>query len=323
MGVHLSSQDIQVTVTPERGADITELTDLRTGIQVLAQSPTGKVTSDSAGWGDSQVHWIKGYPGGWQLLVPNAGPERIWGGVKQGFHGEASVARWAVTKQEDSVLELETFLLTAPLRVRRRITLNGASLGVTDVVTNLSPQPASFRMCQHPAFGENFLDETSYLVVGAQTLLSDAENPGTGATPNLKAHPSEHLPRGPVPSSLALPPPGSGQAFFGGFTDFKPSAEDPERTAVTFTTPSKDLAMRLTWDAEVFPHAWFWIEAHATADWPWFRRLYSIAVEPSNVLPGEGPAPEGLIRGGPGVTLQADETLTSHLFLEAMSTSDK
>ena len=48
----------------------------------------------------SMAGWLRGYPGGWQLLVPNAGPEREHDGARQGFHGEASIATWDLLAQE-------------------------------------------------------------------------------------------------------------------------------------------------------------------------------------------------------------------------------
>lgn len=112
MSINLSNDVLEVTITPERGADITSLVDKATGVQVLAQSPTALVTSAGAASGSSLVRWINGYPGGWQVLVPNAGPEREWAGVTQGYHGEASLAAWRICAVEsDRVASKPTFLL--------------------------------------------------------------------------------------------------------------------------------------------------------------------------------------------------------------------
>ena len=67
--------------------------------------------------------------------------------------------------------------------------------------------------------------------------------------------------------------------------------------------------MRLEWDGSILPHAWFWIEANAGSGWPWFRRLYAIAVEPANVLPGEG-GTRAHPRGGTGTRIAAGESIT-------------
>jgi hypothetical protein len=52
-----------------------------------------------------------------------------------------------------------------------------------------------------------------------------------------------------------------------------------------------------------------WIEANAGSGWPWFRRLYAVAVEPANVLPGEGGTPP-LLRGGTGTRIAPGGLIT-------------
>lgn len=319
MSINLTNDALEVTITPERGADITRLVDKGSGTQVFAKSPTALVTSATAVRGSSLVQWISGYPGGWQVLVPNAGPEREWAGVTQGYHGEASLATWAIRSFRLDRLELETYLITAPLYVKRTVSISGKVLSVVDQVTNQAPQATSFRLCQHPAFGSNFLDGSSYLEITAGRFLADAENPGSLVAGNQTGTPREVLKPGPQAATISLPGPGSGESLSGAFTEFPLQSNGSTTTSVTFVSPNKWLSARLSWDTKVYPHAWFWIEANATPTWPWFQRLYSVAVEPSNVLPGFGVAQAGLERGGPGATLAAGETLTSEVTIELNS----
>lgn len=319
MSVLIRNNQLEVTVTPERGADITRLTDRQSGIQVFAESPTGQVTASSIAPGSSQSRWLSGYPGGWQLLVPNAGTERVWDGATQGFHGEASLAKWKVIDESTDWVELETFLFTAPLHLQRTVNLEGPRLRVADRVTNLAPNDTKFRWGQHPAFGHHFLDDESYLEIFAGRFLADAENSGTLATPQSTGLPADLLPQGPKLHTIALPGPGSQQSLSGAFTDFPVDKEGGSLASVVFVSPSARLSARVSWNTSVHPHAWFWIEAHSVRGWPWFQRLYAIAVEPSNILPGEGPGPAGLVRGGPGVALEAGGTLTSEITIELES----
>lgn len=320
MAITLRSADLELQLTPERGADIVALTDLATGVQALAVSPTGAVTAGPLTAGGSIVEWTSGYPGGWQLLAPNAGPEREHDGVVQGYHGEASLARWAVEEQGDASATLSTNLVTAPLRIVRTVVVEGSRVSVTDEVTNLSPEPCSFRLAQHPAFGAEFLDHHSYVTTAAGTLVTDADAPGTLAAADVVGPPAEVLPAGPVAGSVALPGPGSGQALFAALTDFTPESSDDTLTNATFHSPTHGFGMRLTWDTAVYPHAWFWIEANARSGWPWFKRLFAVAVEPCNVLPGEGITSDGRPRGGPGTTLAAGATLTSVVHVDRVTT---
>ncbi|MGV8845767.1 hypothetical protein [Tessaracoccus sp.] len=313
MAITLLSDVFEVVLIPERGADVVGLTDLATGVQTLAVSPTGETTSAPLASGDSMAQWINGYPGGWQVLIPNAGPERIHDGVSQGYHGEASLARWSVLEESPASATLTTCLSTAPLKLERRVSLEGQSLTVVDLVTNLSPEPVSFRLGQHPAFGTPFLDERSYIVTEASTLIMDASAPGTFATANEIGPPTKLLPPGPVPHSVALPGPGSGQALFGALTDFPGTHQDPDEAEATLFSPTHGFGMQLRWDLSVYPNAWLWFEANAGTGWPWFTRLYAIAVEPVNVLPGEGMAPNGRPRGGDGATVAGGASLSATL----------
>ncbi len=323
MPIELTSDDLAVMLTPERGADITRLTDTHTGIQVLAESPTARVTNSNAAWSDSHAHWMNGYPGGWQLLVPNAGPERSWDGVTQGFHGEASLASWTVLARDPSGCELETFLLTAPLHIRRVVTVEGLRLTVSDTVTNLAPRPTQFRLCQHPAFGHHFLDSSSFLETTAGRFIADAERPGSFASANQTGSPTDVLPRGPRDNTVLLPGPGSEKDLFGALTEFLPDAGTDAMTSVTFVSPTKKLSATVSWDYTVFPYAWMWIEANSMPTWPWFQRMYSIAVEPANVLPGSGPGPAGYERGGPGTTLAGGASLTAEVTITLSHHTDQ
>ena len=46
--------------------------------------------------------------------------------------------------------------------------------------------------------------------------------------------------------------------------------------------------MRLVWPKAVFPFAWFWQEMHASAGYPWYQGVYTMAIEPFTSWPGSG-----------------------------------
>ncbi len=301
MTITLTSSAMVATVTPERGADIVQLVDRETRTSLFAESPTRHVSTATGDALDSMARWLRGYPGGWQLLVPNAGPEREHDGAKMGYHGEAALATWEVLRQDAASCELQTHLSTSPLRLHRSIVLVGDTLTVTDEIANLSPDPAQTRIAEHPAFGAPFLDGDSYLVADA-VMVTDADAPGTLAAADVVGRPAEVLTPGPVPDSIRLPAPGSRASLFAGLTDFA----TPQ---VTFFSPTRGLAVRIEWDDTLLPHAWLWIEANASPGWPWFRRLYAAAVEPANILPGEGGSPAHP-RGGPGTQIAGGESIT-------------
>ncbi|HXW78172.1 MAG TPA: hypothetical protein VEJ84_01670, partial [Acidimicrobiales bacterium] len=74
----LGNSHIEVTVLPDKGADIYSLVHRGTATDILFKSPWG-VRSPGL-WpraATSMERWIEGYAGGWQLLLPNGGDECV------------------------------------------------------------------------------------------------------------------------------------------------------------------------------------------------------------------------------------------------------
>jgi hypothetical protein len=305
----LRNDRLAVTVLADNGADIASIIDLETGVDVLFQAPWGRrAVTQVAPTTDSQVDWLARYGGGWQQLVPNAGEAREVDGVLRGYHGEAAVAGWELDAADDVSATLSVRLITAPLLLTRSIRVDGATLHVRDTVQNESPDPVEVTWVQHPAFGAPFIDEHARLTTGARTIITDAVSPGNVLAPDAEFPITSVLDLKGAPLDLAvLPAQHSGRAVFAALTDF-------EGGWFAIDSPTVGFGIRVQWDAEVFPHAWFWQEINASTGFPWFRRAYVVAVEPANVLPGQpsvahpnrGIAP----RLAPGVSWTASISLT-------------
>ena len=119
----LSNSQIEVTVLPDKGADIYSLVHRGTGVDVLFKSPWGvRAPGPWLRAATTMERWIEAYPGGWQLLLPNGGDECTERGVTWGYHGEAALVPWTVLDRTGSTAMLETALFSAPLHVRRQLT---------------------------------------------------------------------------------------------------------------------------------------------------------------------------------------------------------
>jgi hypothetical protein len=88
---------------------------------------------------------------------------------------------------------------------------------------------------------------------------------GTGAIVDLAQLPARDEPR----------------EVFGTLVDFREGR-------YTMTNLQLGLAVEVRWDLATFPYAWFWQELEGTEGYPWFRRAYVTAVEPSTHIPGTG-----------------------------------
>ena len=305
----ITSDQLRVEVRPDKGADITSITDRATGIDVAFRSPWGRPDLATAlTTGNSQLDWLARYGGGWQQLIPNAGPERTVDSVGQGYHGEAAVVGWRVLDAGGSSATMTTDLITAPLHLSRELRADGPTLTVTDTIGNTSPDPVPVMWVEHPGFGAPFIDEHCMLTTGARSILSDALAPGN----RLAADARSAFPYATAADQIQdcdlrdVPGPTSGQSVFGCLDDFADGW-------FAIDSPTAGFGIRLEWDATVFPHAWLWQECNASPGFPWHRRAYVIAVEPANVIPGD-PSP-GCPERGQAPTLAGLATWTSAIKL--------
>ena len=281
--VALRNEFVEVVVLVNKGADIHALVDVATGIDVLFKSPWG--ARRPALWpaeSTSLERWIGSYAGGWQLLLPNGGNECVEQGVTWGFHGEAAMVPWVLIEKQADSLTLETTLISAPLRVRREMSISGRVLRICEQVTNLSPESIEIMWSHHPAFGAPFLDGSCILSVGCGTVVADDVAPGT-----LLEKDSRH--EWPLVSSVdgelidlrQVPAPSDARAVLAYLKDFRSGF-------FAITNPTLNLGVGLRWPLEVFPSAWLWQEVHSGKGFPWFQRAYVVAVEPGTTTPGQG-----------------------------------
>lgn len=304
--LRIASDVLAVDVRPDKGADITAVIDVASGIDVLFHAPWGAPELASAPTtGDSHVDWLARYGGGWQQLVPNAGPERVVDGVRRGFHGEAAVVGWEVSSADPTRAAMSVDLVTAPLHLTRQLDVGGPTLQVTDTVTNTGTVALPVMWVQHPGFGAAFADEHTTLTTGARSFLADAEHPGTALAADRKAAFPHGISAADPTVTLdlsSIPGPHSGRAVFGCLLEFTDAW-------FALDSPTAGFGIRFDWDVRTFPYAWFWQECHASPGFPWYQQAYVVAVEPANVIPGV-PAP-GCPERGDTPLLAAAQTWTS------------
>jgi hypothetical protein len=142
--VRIETAHLAVTVLLDQGADILELTDKQTGVDVLWKVPyaTREPGIGPTPSGDSFAQWIHYYRGGWQTLLPNYGPAVSYRGAMLDFHGEAARKPWQLISERYDhgvAIEVATDLASLPLSVTRQIFLSEEEprIQITESVTNL------------------------------------------------------------------------------------------------------------------------------------------------------------------------------------------
>ncbi|MCL2418852.1 MAG: DUF4432 family protein [Conexibacteraceae bacterium] len=279
--IELNSSGLTVTLLPEKGCDVYELIDRASGIDLLLKTPwaPGRRTTVAA---DSFSGWIESYPGGWQVLLPNGGDAAIEHGVEWGFHGEAGRVQWQVDELTESGARCSTRLVTAPLMLRRVITVKDCELTVDETVENTSDSVVEVMWGHHPAFGPPFLEPGVTIATSARTFVTDERDPGTDLPAGTACDwPRVPLVSGGVADLSTLPPAGERRAVLGYLTDFLDGS-------YSLTNHRLGLEVEFRWPLELFPAAWFWQELRATPGFPWFRQIYTTAIEPNTSWPAHG-----------------------------------
>lgn len=319
--VRLRSGRVEVDVLPGKGGDVLAVRWLPLDVDVLWSTPWGlRPKGALPSGGDSKAHWLENYPGGWQTIFPNGGDASAIGGVEQGFHGEASLVPWGwepvVDGDRSSTIQMRTRLSRSPFELVRRISVTDAGLDVVETVRNVGGVGLDVMWSHHPAFGAPFVSGDSLIESGASWF--EADDSRHGPHNDLAAGARSAWPhaagRGGGSVDLSRVP-GSDErlerfGYLGGF----------DRAWAAITNPVMGLRAELSWDGSTMPHAWLWVEAHATDDHPWFADAYVVAIEPATSYPGQGAAKaraaSTLLRVEPG------EERTAHTNLELTDLPD-
>jgi len=282
--VRLTSDLVEVDVLPGKGGDILSATWRPLGVDVLWSSPWGlRQHGAVATAGDSVTALMESYPGGWQTVFPNGGDATVEHGVEWGMHGEAWLSPWDFTVG-DGAVELTTRLVRSPFALHKRIALDAASITVTETATNVGGVAVEAMWSHHPAFGAPLIDGSARLDSAARTIIVDDVRDtsvgdllvgGRGMWPDAPTR------DGATADLRILPGPAEAVDRFAYLTDF-------DRGWAAITNAPLGLRAELEWDLTVMPHAWLWVEAHATPTFPWYAGAYVVGVEPASSIPGQG-----------------------------------
>ena len=156
-------------------------------------------------------------------------------------------------------------------------------LRVEEQVTNLGGDAIEVMWGHHPTFGAPFLGPGCTIETSARTFTADDRAPGNGLAPGRRQHLAERGARTTAVGSTCPPSPGP--------TSAEPSSatsSDFEDGSYRIVNPRLGLAVEIRWPLDLFPTAWFWQELHASPGYPWYRRAYTTALEPSTTVPAQG-----------------------------------
>ena len=304
--VTLENDLLRVTVSPDVGGTIRQITHKESGLSVLGRVPWKTVDRPLASLAAiDEPEWLTRYTGGWPLLFPNGGDACIVDGVFHGFHGEASIAPWDATC-EGATLRLVRRFVTVPAEMERRISLDGDVLAVHERLRMLGDRPVDVMWGHHPTFGSDLLDGDIEITAGSPRVTVEERydpdtNPllagATGAWPHVMgkcgmadlAHPA-----GKVASLVYL--------------------HDFVSHWVAIRRMDDAIAIALSWNGARFPCAWLWHELEGNQTEPWNGCTRLIGIEPNTARSAMGLADarqrgSGLLRMEPGQSYDAEVRL--------------
>lgn len=298
----IANTRIEVTINPDRGAEITSIVPAHNPQNVLASYAwTSPIPADGfTNYGDSEQNWLSGYRGGWQETVPNAGQESHLDGMPLPFHGEASVIPWTVVEQNEASCTLRAHLRpTLSIDRRMRLLEDRAGLEITTTVTNTGVQDVPFIWGHHPAFAYTddtvlHLPEGRYEVEPSQR---DDIATSSGVWPRARDDSGTEIDLSRIGAEA-----GSRLIYRHGHSE--------GWAVLRQSNSSSHVAM--SWDVDAYPAVWVW-QNRSHPGFPWFGRMQCLAVEPQRAWPMDGLA--GARERGQDIVVSPGEERSSWLVM--------
>lgn len=316
--VTLKSEQILLSMIPELGGVISSIMYLPKGVELLAKI-RDKYRPEVARLGLAAENLLDLlFIGGYYEVLPNAGYKTEYKGVKFGLHDETPYLPWKVEYDEErdpNSLLCIVSLIKYPLKLYRRITVKANTILIDERLVNLSPTSTlPFSWLHHPTFGEELIGEDSTLELPENTQI-EVDSYLASDTMCLKpgyrgSWPLAMLKDGKFDDLSKFPPKGSR------------NCDDliyiPQVNEGTFTIRNhkRGIAVKATWDKEIFKSLWLWRPFGGGDAYPWFGRIYCTAVEITTSIPATGLGDQ--VKLGTAAWIRPNEEIRTTLKYEIM-----
>lgn len=287
----LENELLRVGILVDKGADIFEFLFKPQDTDFMLHTPQGirgpaVQSTASTAWGS----FLDYYEGGWQEILPNGGPPCTYKGVEFGLHGEISTIPWQYRIELDTEDEIRVTLEVRPFRIplhlTKSLTLRRGEpvLAIEETLQNEGREPVEVMWGHHPAFGAPFLNSSCRIDLPGPELLLEVFEDGSGT----RISKAGRYPWPTVPDSegalidFSRPDaPGAGHEDLGYLINL------PEGW-YALTNQETQVGFALWWSLETFPYLWIWRQFNQSAGYPWYGRVYTMALEPWSSYPSAG-----------------------------------
>ena len=310
--VVLENDVVSVVVLPDKGAEIHQIIDLRSGTRILFEGQWGLRPPGAEplpGSGDDPFMW--NYAGGWQELFPSVNEVCTYRGHQIPFHGEVASLPWQHEVLEadggEASVRFWTRSRLTPFLLERVLSLREgeATLQIEGTVVNESNEDAHFVWGHHCVVGPPFLEAGCRLEIPARTIVTSPElwEPETARLEPGRREPWPLAPlrTGGTVDLRDIPGPETGS-----HDDLYVTELDAGWLAVT--NPRLDLTFRLEWDHALFRCIVLW-QPYGGAVAPPLTGSYALGIEPWTSMLNL----ERAVAAGVATELAAGESLTTTL----------
>jgi galactose mutarotase-like enzyme len=320
--IFLENDLLRVGILLDKGADIFQFLYKPADVDFLWRSPQGLVPPShfTATRASASGAFLDSYHGGWQEILPGGGPVD-YRGAELGLHGEVTNLGWEYTILEDrpdcTSVRLSVDCIRTPLRLERvmRLETGRPTLFIDETLTNTSPEELDLMWGHHPAFGAPFLREGVRLFVPAGE--AQVHSPRFAESGLLEPGASFPWPLAPTNGSaidLSCVP-----GLQAGFAELL-YLKNLSGGWYAVLDPQKKVGFGLSWPTEIFPYLWFWMVYGRAPGYPWWNRVYVIALEPWTSIPN---SLDQALQTGAARHLKGGEQLNVSLTASAIAGLDR
>ena len=279
----IENDALRVTVL-EEGGHLAEVTDRATGVNPLwtpdwpsIEPSTYDPSAHGLYGGGADASLLAGIMGHNLCLDVFGGPSAAEAAAGLPVHGEASTARFSITRDDPSRLTLSTNLPEAQLAFERHLHLDGRTLRIRERVTNRTATDRAIGWTQHVTLGPPFLEH------GRTQLRASARR---GRVFEGRFGPADYLEPGAT-FDWPFAPRAGGTADLRTYSSAPASSAytaqqmDPARedAFVVAFSPTASLAFGCAWRREDFPWLGLWEENRARPGAPWNGRAVTWGLE--------------------------------------------
>jgi hypothetical protein len=310
--LRLSTEALSATILPALGGTILSLTRKADAAELLWSTPWGiRHSGTKSVPGTAEAQMTDSLVGGWQTLFPNGGDSISMHGVEWGYDGEARVT-WLDWEFSGSSIRMTGRLVRSPFEITKVISLRDHEITVGETVRNVGGERMETMWGSQLMLGGALLGPETVVDAAAAVVRPD---PGIGHGADyedLMPWPRSHGPESMINLRL-LPRPDAAETRLAYLSDFS-------QPLITVSRPSHRLAVDIEWDADVFPYAWYSMEAGGRSGFPWYRTGYFLSLTPCTSWPAHG-VHEARRVSGSTVLIDPREVVTSYVALRVQPLS--